>query len=76
MQNWVWVSNLVLSLVAGTYIFFFVYLTTAACLENNLEYLKPINEVTSYMFLFLGVIFFTVGVIMNVSLSKHFPEIY
>lgn len=28
------------------------------------------------MFCFLGVVFFTVGLIMNVSLSKHFPEFY
>jgi len=76
MNDWVRVANFVLSLCAVTYIVFFVYLTTAACLENNLDYLQPINEVTSYMFLFLGLIFFTVGVIMNISLSHHLPDFY
>lgn len=77
MNSWVRTANGVLSFVAVTYIVFFFYYATSACVRNDLyKFMQPINEVTSYMFLFLGIIFLTVGVLMNISLSLHFPDFY
>jgi len=77
MNLWVKIANFVLLLCAVTYFIFQWFLMTCACVTKDIEsYLQPINEVTSYMFCFLGIVFFTVGVIMNCSLSNYFPDFY
>ena len=65
-----------LAMTAAIYIVIFVAFSVAACLKENTDWLKPVNTTISYMFLFLGMIFLTVGVLMNIKLSKHFPDFY
>ena len=41
-----------------------------------MEYAKQIRDLTTIMFTLLGVAFFCVGVMMNLSLKKYFPNFY
>ena len=77
MSDWVKIANGILIACAVTYSIVFWFFITSACVRNDIDkYLQPINEGSSYMFCFLGIVFFTVGVIMNCSLSNHFPDFY
>jgi hypothetical protein len=77
MNDWVKIANGILIACAVTYSIVVWFFITSACVRNDIDkYLQRINEVTSYMFCFLGIVFLTVGVIMNCSLSNHFPDFY
>ena len=71
------VLNIIGGLVALIYICTFLFYTTRACLDDPADYtVGPINNIGTVMFVFLGVVFFTVGIMMNLSLKWHFPEFY
>ena len=74
--NYVKISNYILASFTFVYIFFFFFTTGEACARNDLNLLGPVNTVTSWMFFILGIVFFTVGTVMNLSLRKHFPDFY
>lgn len=70
------VTHLILAVIAIAYVSIFIVYTTIAIMKDDLGYLSQINTACSYMFCLLGTVFFTVGVIMNVSLARHFPDFY
>lgn len=76
MENRQRLQNGILAIITLIYTIAFFYVTGEACALDDLSRLASVNSVTSIMFCFLGVVFFAVGVIMNISLSNHFPEFY
>lgn len=76
MNKYMKIVHIVLASVAFIYVSIFIVLTTIAVINDDLDYLSKMNTASSYMFCLLGTVFFTVGVIMNVSLARHFPDFY
>ena len=68
------ILNIFFATATSAYVFMFTFYTTRACFKD--PDLGPINNVSTAMFVILGVTFFTVGVAMNLSLKWHFPEFY
>lgn len=78
--NYVKILNYILIFIASAYFIIFLFFVIRACVENPKTVAEisigPINNIGTAMFVFLGVVFFIVGISMNLSLKWHFPEFY
>lgn len=68
--NYTFILNIIGTIVASVYIFLFFFYATRACFDDPDHFsIGPINNIGTTMFVFLGVVFFIVGISMIISLK-------
>lgn len=70
------IVNYSLVVITAIFVSIFLYYTIDGCITSDLANLAPINNVISFMYCFLGITFFAVGLTMIILLRNHFPEFY
>ena len=77
LQRNIWISNIVCTIVLTCYNILLIFFMTQPCWgDDPMKFTNEIRDLTTVMFTLLGVTFFCVGVMMNLSLKKYFPNFY
>ena len=72
------VLNVLCLTVGLIYVIVFAFYTVQACVSTEVysQSDTPLNMIATVMFMFLGFLFFAVGIGMNYSLKNYFPDLY